>query len=161
MTERESPSTFELKRRFFQGARTMRVEIDMLEETYQSALATFESNAWTPQEGLQIALTMGLGTMATEQLCDPDSAASEGEDKRLTDRLSQLESLYAVMKFRVFHLMRDNQVLELQNSAFRNTVLGLESMVERLRRENAHLRNDLAPDVCGTQPEPPALADQT
>ncbi|MEM4725210.1 MAG: hypothetical protein QXP01_09380 [Candidatus Hadarchaeum sp.] len=54
-----------------------------------------------------------------------------------------LESVAAVMKFRAFSFMRDNQVLDMQTGALRNTILGLESMVQQLREENAVLRQEL------------------
>ena len=156
------PSTFELEQKFFQGARTVVVEVEILEETYQDALRVFSANSWSPEEGFRIALTTGLGKMKTEQLMD--SVESSNGPSSITNRLMQLESLYAVMKHRVFHLMRDNQALEFQNSASRNVLSGHQVVIERLREENGQLRARMAelstgalPGLIGPPPAPTPL----
>jgi len=89
-----------------------------------------------------------------------DSVESSNGPSSITNRLMQLESLYAVMKHRVFHLMRDNQALEFQNAASRNVLSGHQVVIERLREENGQLRARLAELSAGTLPgllgSPPA-----
>jgi len=130
-------STCDMEQRFFQGAHTIKVEIQILAETCEDALGIFAANSWTTEEGFQIALTTGLGKMKTE---------------RLSGRLMRLESMYAVMKYRAFQLMRDNQALEFQNSASRNIISGLEVTVERLRKENLQIRTGIATGGTGAKP---------
>jgi len=148
--KKEDLSTYELEQKFFPDARTIKVEIEILEETYQRALDVFAANHWTPEEGFRVALTTGIGKMRVEQLLETEGPSFTDVSKDLADRLMQLESLYAVMKHRAFHLMRDNQALEFQNSASRNMISGLEGKIRRLEEENSRLKalhRDSGPDT--------------
>jgi hypothetical protein len=61
----------------------------------------------------------------------------------LADRLTNLESLAAVMKFRTFNFMQDNQTLELRMGALHNSVIGLEGALHRLRPERDALKAEV------------------
>jgi len=137
--DKKDLSTYEMEQKFFRDARVVKVDIEILEETYQLALEIFARNHWTPEEGLRIALTAGVGKMRADQfLSVEDTHLAESQD--LADRLTWLESMYAVMKHRTFHLMRDNQALEFRSSASGNIISGLEAKVRRLERENLRLK---------------------
>lgn len=133
--ENEALSTSELERSLFKDARAVKVEIEILEEQHQDLVRVCTRNKWSVREGYRVALTTGLGKLRADLL--------EGESEEqlgLTERLMHLESLYAVMKFNAFHLMKDNQTLELQNAALRNTVSALEGALRRVQDENSGLR---------------------
>ena len=133
-------STHEMEQDFFQGAGPVKVEVDLLRETLEEAQRVFAANRWTEAEGLRIALTTGIGKLKTEQTLSDEALASPDTLKGLSDRLMQLESLYAVIKYRAFHLMKDNQTLEMQNSALRNTIHALEGTIRRVHDENTALK---------------------
>lgn len=134
-------STNEMERDFFHDAETVKVEIEVMKETMDEARKVFASNGWDEAEGLRIALTTGIGKLMTDQTLSDDALASPDTLKGLSDRMMQLESLYAVMKFRAFHLMKDNQTLEIQNNALRNTIHAMEGQVQRLQHEIAALKS--------------------
>lgn len=134
-------STGEMERDFFQGAEVIQVAVSILRETLEEAKPIFAANGWTDEEGLRIALTLGLAKIKTDQAISDDMLASLDTPKGLSDRLMQLDSLYAVMKYRAFHLMKDNQTLEIQNAALRNTIHALEGHIQRLNEEIAALKS--------------------
>lgn len=125
----------DLQRRFFDQAEVVSVTIHILKETYDDILAAIERNGWELEEGLRILLTLGLGYTQGQRFLQ----SSDEEQNRLVQRLMDLESVAAVMKFRTFCLMRDNQVLDMRMGALQNTISGLQGMVDRLRAENAAL----------------------
>lgn len=129
----------DFEHQFFDGAETVDVVITVLKETYEDILAAIERNGWELEEGLRIILTLGLGYTQGQRLLQAD----DEERNRLIERLMDLESVAAVMKFRAFSFMRDNQVLDMHTGALRNTILGLETLVQQLREENAALRQEL------------------
>jgi hypothetical protein len=135
-------STEEMERDFFQGAEVVKVEVAVLRETLEEAKRVFAANGWSEEEGLRIALTlgMGMGKLKAEQALSDESLAPLDTPGGLSDRLMQLDSLYAVMKYRAFHLMKDNQTLEIQNAALRNTIHALEGHIQRLNEEIAALK---------------------
>lgn len=129
----------DFEHQFFDGAETVDIVIKVLKETYVDILAAIEHNGWEVEEGLRIILTLGLGYTQGQRLLQ----AGDEERNRLIERLMDLESVAAVMKFRAFSFMRDNQVLDMQMGALRNTILGLEALAQQLREENAALRQEL------------------
>jgi len=133
------PSSTDFERRFFEGAETVTLEIKVLKETYGDILAAIERNGWEPEEGLLTLLTLGLGYTQGERLLH----ANDEERDQLIERLLNLESVTAVMKFRTFNFMRDNQVLEMRMSALQNTILGLEGVIQRLRSEKGALKQEV------------------
>jgi len=132
-------SSADFERQFFAGAETVTLEIEVLKETYDDILAAIERNGWEPGEGLLTLLTLGLGYTQGERLLHAD----DEERSHLIERLLNLESVAAVMKFRTFNFMCDNQVLEMRMGALQNTILGLQGLVQRLRSENEALKQEM------------------
>jgi hypothetical protein len=93
--------------------------------------ATIERNGWRPDEGPRILLTLGLGYAQGQRLIEADDETRAF----LSDRLTNMASQLAVMKYRTFSFMRDNQTLEMRMGALRNSVTGLEGVMHRLRPE--------------------------
>jgi hypothetical protein len=124
-------SSAEFEQQFFVGAEKVKIEIEVLKETYDEIQATIERNGWEPEEGPRILLTLGLGVTQGRQLIEADDETRA----YLADRLTHMASELAVMKFRTFSFMRDNQTLEMRMGALRNSVTGLEGVVQRLRPE--------------------------
>ncbi|MBE7551220.1 MAG: hypothetical protein HS126_09115 [Anaerolineales bacterium] len=140
-------SSAEFEQQFFAGAEKVKLEIKVLKETYDEIQAVIEHNGWEAEEGLRILLTLGLGYAQGQQLIEADDETRA----HLAQQLNQMASELAVMKFRTFSFMRDNQTLEMRMGALRNSVTGLEGVVHRLRPERdafkeevEQLRADLA-----------------
>lgn len=126
--------------KFFDAAEVVVLEIPVLKETHQEMLAVIEDEGWQQEDGLRTLLTMGLGYVRGELFLhgeDPDRL-------RLSERLMNLESVAAVMTFRTFGLMKDNQTLDIRMGALRNAVYGLKAVVRRLRAENEALKQEVA-----------------
>lgn len=129
----------EFERCFFDGAEIVTLEIPVLKETYDDILAAVERNGWEAEEGPRILLTLGLGYAQGQRLLKAD----DEERARLVERLNDLESVAAVMKFRTFSFMRDNQVLEMRMGALANAKTGLEAVIRRLRPERDALMEEV------------------
>lgn len=137
--ESEHLDKTEFERRFFDDAEIVTLEIQVLKETYDDILAAIERNGWDPDEGPRILLTLGLGYAQGQRLLQAD----DEQRAHLVERLTDLESVAAVMKFRTFSFMRDNQVLEMRIGALENAKTGLEAVIHRLRPERDALKEEV------------------
>jgi hypothetical protein len=137
--EPAAPSSADFEQRFFSGAEIVTLQIEVLKETYNEMLNVIRRNGWELEEGLRILLTLGTGYAQGRYLLQADSE----QPHRLAERLADLESVAAVMKFRTYTFMRDNQVLEMRSAALQNAVVGLEAVVQRLRSERDALCAEL------------------
>ncbi len=126
-----TPSSADFEQRFFAGAEIVALEIKVLKETYDDLLAVIQRNGWEVEEGPRILLTLGLGYAQGRYLLEAD----DEQRRRLAERLADLESVAAAMKFRTFTFMRDNQVLEMRSSALQTSVGGLKAVIHRIRPE--------------------------
>jgi uncharacterized coiled-coil protein SlyX len=166
------PSSADFEQRFFAGAEIVTLEIKVLKETYDDILAVIQHNGWEVEEGPRILLTLGLGYAQGRYVLHAD----DEQRRRLAERLADLESVAAAMKFRTFTFMRDNQVLEIRSTALQKSVVGLEGVikrirperdamkaeVDRLRTEVEALQNRLvAVSATGSTPEGPQRADSS
>lgn len=132
-------SSAEFEQQFFADAEKVSLEIEVLKETYDDIQATIERNGWEQDEGPRILLTLGLGYAKGQLVIEADEEARAD----LADRLTNLESLAAVMKFRTFNFMQDNQTLEMRMGALHNSVIGLEGVLHRLRPERDALKAEV------------------
>jgi chromosome segregation ATPase len=133
------PSSADFEQHFFEGAEVVTLQIKVLQETYQDMLSVIQRNGWEVEEGLRILLTLGLGYAQGRYLLQAD----DEQRARLADRLTNLESVAAVMKFRTFSFMRDNQVLEMRMNALQTSVQGLQGVIQRLRPERDALQEEV------------------
>jgi chromosome segregation ATPase len=132
-------SSVEFEQQFFAGAEKVRLEIEVLKETCDEIQAAIERNGWEAEEGPRILLTLGLGVAQGRRLIEADDETRAF----LAERLTHMESELAVMKFRTFSFMRDNQTLEMRMGALRNSVTGLEGVVQRLRPERDAFKEEV------------------
>jgi|YNPNPStandDraft_1061719.scaffolds.fasta_scaffold52098_1 chromosome segregation ATPase len=135
----EALSSAEFEQRFFAEADIVTLEVKILKETYDEIVKVIQRNGWEIEEGLRILLTLGSGYAQGHYLLQADNE----QQHRLAERLADLESVAAVMKFRTYTFMRDNQVLEMRSAALQNAVVGLEAVVQRLRSERDALGAEL------------------
>jgi|YNPNPStandDraft_1061719.scaffolds.fasta_scaffold14151_1 regulator of replication initiation timing len=133
------PSTQDFERQFFPAAEVVTLTLPLLKESYDEMVALIERNGWELEKGFRILLAQGYAYAKGEILLQADEETAQ----RMLQNLLERESTYAVLKFETFHLMRDNQTLEMREAALRNAVSGLEQAVSRLRRENETLRAEV------------------
>lgn len=131
-----TPSSADFEKRFFAGAEIVELNIKVLQETYDDILAAIQRNGWEVEEGLRILLTLGLGYAQGRRFLQAD----DEQRRRLAERLSDLESVAAAMKFRTFSFMRDNQVLEMRSAALQTSVGGMKAVIKRLQPERDELK---------------------
>lgn len=129
-------STRDLESNFFPDAETVTISIPILKESYTEMATLIQRNGWDLETGFRILLAQGYAYAKGEQFLQADEETAQ----RMLQNLLERESTYAVLKFETFHLMRDNQTLEMREAALRNAVSGLEQAVFRLRQENETLR---------------------
>ena len=115
----------------FEGTSVHTVELKLLEETYQRAIELAKANGWPEEEALLTVFAHGLATLQGEW------QQAEGSDdvESLRRRLSSLDGMYSVMKFRTFTLTQENQRMAMALSAYQQEHPALMRLVERLRSE--------------------------
>jgi len=140
MDSATKPALNEVQRRYFGDAETLTLEIELLKETYDLVQQAIEANNWDPQEGPLTLLTLGLGYVQGQHLLASDDA----ERRALAERLTNLESMYAVMKYRAYSYLKDNQVLDLKISGCEAENRALAQLSKRLREEIQVLKTENA-----------------
>jgi hypothetical protein len=124
-----------------------RVELHLLEETYQAAQELIAAEHWSEEAGLLTIFAAGLAFLRGErklaQLSQGEPAL-RAEVNRLLQRLVACEGQYAVMKFRAFSLERDNRVLEMHEAGLRGENELSRVRLEQFRRQESQLRAELA-----------------
>ena len=154
------------------GAKSRKVEIEMLEETYQDALKLAVEAGWDEKEALLGVFTYGVAYLRNQltqsRVMDGD-ASHTATTEDLIKRCMELEAMYSVLKFRAYGLAKDRQILELNIAGlrpdnegmrqrllqYREQVDSLQSEIKRLRQENEQLKAALSqPTEPPTSPKP-------
>lgn len=157
MVEEEKQIGDDFLTELLRGTKGRKVEVQMLEETYEEAMRLAAENGWDEAEALLIVFANGLAYLKGERRLD-SVAGDEGDLKsallEMTERCMEMESMYAAMKFRAYYLAEDRRTLELNvtglrldNNAmrkrlfeYRSEVEELKAQVERLEQENRQFR---------------------
>lgn len=131
----------------FTGMESDAVQMSLSKDVLDQARKLAEENGWSEEEALPIIFANGLFYLLGRQRLagldghDPDLAA---EVRRLTAELMDIQSKYAVIKFRAFTLQQDNQALEFQNTALRVENGMAVSRLDKFREDEEALRADLS-----------------
>jgi len=118
--------------------RTREITVSILEETYQQGEELIQENGWG-DEGWRIILAHGIGSLRSR-----DRFMAMEDRARLIHQLAELESMYAVMKFRAYMLTKDNQTLTFNVNGLRAQVDTSSIVLESQRREIAALKAEIA-----------------
>ncbi len=164
----------------FEEARTVRLEIEILEENYRELQALMRTNEWDTEEGLTTVFLAGLGFQMGEWHLDAIRALAGRDDPSLTNRvdtmvneLASYHSMYSVLKFKSFKLYKLNQVLEFNNSGLRAQEELWQEWAARMRRDKEELQIEIKRlrsllaefkldwDSSGGPPLPPRLIAST
>ena len=142
------------------GAKDRKVEIEMLDETYQEALRLAAETGWQDSEALLGVFASGMAYLRSQltraRQIDGRATQAAAMDE-LAERCMQFESMYAVLKFRAYGMAKDRQILEFNVAGLRpdnvgmrhrirqykEEVAGLRAEVQRLRDENGRLKRAL------------------
>jgi len=151
------------------GAKDRKVEIEMLDETYQEALCLAAEAGWEEGEAPLGIFASGIAYLRTQlrqaRLMDGRTTRTAAMQE-LAERCMQIESMYAVLKLRAYVMAKDRQILELhvaglrpdneglrqRISQFRDEVADLKAEAQRLCEENRQLKEAL--DLSSGQEEP-------
>lgn len=123
-----------------------RCALALMAETYDAARALIAEQGWSEDEGLRIVFASGLAFLRAERALarlNRDGGDLAREVERLIRMVMQLESQYAVMKFRVFELEQQNQTLRLNVAGLRGENELARVRLARFRADEARLRAEL------------------
>lgn len=127
----------DFQREFFPKTERHTLTFDVTSDDWGTIQHILTENEWERDDGLRhllaagIAYAQGRAQLAALNHPDADLAA---EVRRLQAERMQVESRYAVMKFRAFNFMQAAKVLEMKLNACR-------SEIELLRKANEDLRS--------------------
>lgn len=113
----------EMYKDLFQGVAQATVSIPLLQEHLEQANTLIRANGWSDEEGLRIIFINGLRYLVGQAYLNAlggDESTLAQEIQRLTSELMDVQSKYAVMKFRAYTLDQAKQALEMN-------VTGLEA----------------------------------
>ena len=150
------------RKRLQEGVSVKTVQLEILEEGYQSAMSLAESNGWPEPDALRIIFANGLAFLTGEaslskvQRTDLPQEALE-DMNRVVRQLLEESSRYASLKFKAYRMSQDNQVLSMREAGlrgeldlakhrlmlFRQDEEALKQRLSMLEKENAELRQKL------------------
>jgi hypothetical protein len=160
----------------FEEANSVKLEVEILEESYRELLALMRANEWTVDEGLRTVFLAGLGFQTGQWHLDAIRALAGRGDAAMTDRvdtmvneLASYHSMYSVLKFKAFKLYKMNQILDFNNSGLRAQEELWHEWAARMRRDKEELQAEIIRlrsllsefkldwDNAGGPPLPPSL----
>ena len=133
-----------------EGAEPVRVEIDLLKESYDRILELLRQEELDQDEGLRTVLLSGLGYMdASLKLAQINRAVASGDEteaKRiegLVQDLASYHTMYSVLKYRTFKLYKLSQKLELNVAGLRAAEEMWAEWAERMRAERTQMQAEI------------------
>jgi len=130
--------TDQFEKDFFQGAEVISVEVHLLTEQWGALKTVFVENEWSDDEGFQYVLAAGLSAIKNQEEALPETLGEEDQQKaieRLLRERIELESRYAVMRYRTYQFMQAAKVMEWKLNAARVELDGLKKANQRLRQQ--------------------------
>lgn len=134
----------------FLGMATETVELSLSNEMVAQTQELAKENGWDEDEAYRIVFANGLAYLSgqrrlrgLEGVLD-DGAAVTGELKRLLSELMDVQSKYAVMKFRAFTLDQAKQVLEFNVTGLRGENRLSAWRLQKFREDEELLRTEIA-----------------
>src|SRR5688572_3540645 len=132
------------------GAESIRVEVDILKESYERILDVLQQEELEHDEGLRTVLLSGLGYMDGKlQLGSINRAVAGGDEQEahriegLVQDLAAYHSMYAVLKYKTFKFYKLSQKLELNVAGLRAAEDMWAEWADRMRRERAEMQLEI------------------
>lgn len=137
------------RKRLQEGVSVKTVQLEILEETYQSAMLLAESSGWFEAEALRIVFANGLAFLAGEaslaKIERSDLPQEALEDvNRAVRQLMEESSRYASLKFKAYRMSQDNQVLSMREAALRGELELAKYRLTLFRQDEEALKQRLA-----------------
>ena len=137
------------RKRLQEGVSVRTVQLEILQETYQSAMSLAESNGWPEPDALRIIFANGLAFLTGEaslskvQRTDLPQEALE-DMNRVVRQLLEESSRYASLKFKAYRMSQDNQVLSMREAALRSELELAKYRLTLFRQDEEALKQRLA-----------------
>lgn len=153
------------------GASVREAELDLPEQLLERAAALVRRHQWDEDWGEAAPLIIfyhGLAGLELEQtavaLNRGDAAAAVDQTEPLDAHRLWLDGQCAILRFHLFELMRNNQVMTIRETALRIDNEGLRQRLERCRRERGELERQLNGQIglltAESPVEPPGQTEQ-
>jgi hypothetical protein len=123
--------------------------LEILEETYQSAMSLAESNGWSEAHALRTIFASGLafldGEASLAKIERSDLPQEALEDlNRVVRQLLEESSRYASLKFKAYRMSQDNQVLSMREAALRGELELAKYRLTLFRQDEEALKQRLS-----------------
>lgn len=123
---------------FFPNSERHTVTFDILTEDWQVLESLFAENELSAEDGLRFTLAAGRAYLEAATrlavLQHPEADLAR-EITRLQHERMQVESRYAVMKYRAYSFMQAAQLMEMKLNACRAELEGLRTRNQQLRQQ--------------------------
>ena len=109
-----------------------------------------EQKGWPEADAYVAMLASGIGALKearARELLGEDSESARDELDLLVKQMRQMETQYAVLKFRTWNFLQAYQASAMSRGALESRANGLAQVVNRLRAENEALRLQLTRTV--------------
>lgn len=151
------------RNRLQEGVSARAVQLEVLEEAYQSAMSLAEGNGWSEADTLRIIFDSGLAFLTGEASVSKVQRADVPQQvlddlNRVLRQLLEESSRYASLKFKAYRMSQDNEALAMREAGlwgelelakhrlalFQRDEETLKQRLADLERENAALRQRVA-----------------
>jgi len=138
----------------------VRITLDVTAELEGQIKALAEQQGWPEADAHVAMLASGIGAFKeakARELLQENGEPARDELDLLVKQMRQMETQYAVMKFRTWNFLQAYQAAAMSHGALVNRANGLSLVVDRLRGEN----DDLKEQVRKLEAENAALRPET
>lgn len=121
----------------------VRIALSVTAEMAGQVKALVEQQGWPEADAYVAMLASGIGALkeaGARELLAEDSEPARNELDLLVKQMRQMETQYAVMKFRTWNFLQAYQASAMSQGALVNRANGLSLVVDRLRAENEALK---------------------
>lgn len=121
---------------------SMKLAAEMIEECQAMAA----EQGWPEADALVALLGYGLGCLKearAKELIERDDEPARDQLDLMLKQMREMQTQYAVMKFRTWNYLQAFQSASLSRGALTNQATGLQAVVHRLRAENEELRREV------------------
>jgi len=138
----------------------IRITLSITAEMAGQVKALAEQHGWPEADAYVAMLASGIGALKEargRELLAEDSEPARDALDLLVKQMRQMETQYAVMKYRTWNFLQAYQASAMSQGALLNRANGLEQVVNRLRAENNELREKIAELRARKAPMPPQV----